>query len=148
MQLAYDECKKVTNTNPDPSPFKNGRRNYVKSTAGPRRIQLIREKLKGSMTDGQPSVFESVRDSAWNAFDKKLTEWEEQRCTPRLKKACDEVLQQFEQRFVVEEEIKQEGDKEAMAKLKEAAEAALDIIDGPLKKHITDFEDYEWESKL
>lgn len=78
------------------------------------------------------------------AFDEKLNAWQQFKYGPRLKESCDDVIHEFERRFrVEEEEIKQEGDKEATKMLKEAAYEALSTIEGPLKQLIDEFEAYE-----
>lgn len=82
------------------------------------------------------------------AFDEKLDGWEEFQYGPKLKGACDEIVLDFERRFHVEEEIKQEGDKEAIKTLNEAADEAMRTIDGPLKQLIDEFEAYEKDISL
>ena len=141
MQPTYDMCKLVTNTNPEPTLTGTGRPRYQKSTVHPRRVELIREKLKGSSE--QQSVFESVCHRMCIAFEKQLVAWEQEKCVPKLKKGCDQVIVEFERRFAVEEEIKQEGDQEAIEKLKDAAYSALSIIEGPMRENIKRFEEYE-----
>ena len=64
-------------------------------------------------------------------------------CLPKVKKGCDKVVEDFDRRYTVEEEIKREGDVEAVEKLMEAAYEALRTIDGPLRDHIKRFVDYE-----
>lgn len=149
MLKVYNDCKLVTNSNPELNVAAGGRRRFKKSTAGPARIQLIREKLVGSAGRGQQSIFESVRDKVLRDFNQKVTRWGQKECLPELKNGCNSVVQEFERRFAVEqEEIKQEGDKEAIAALKQAAESALCAIDGDLKMHIEKFEEYEKQGKL
>ena len=141
MQAAYENAILVPTNNVTTLP--NGRRKKQKSTTHPARVEIIRQRIKGSATASVPSVFEAVRDKMTAAFEEKLSGWDTHKYSKKLREARDEVIAEFEHRFKVETEIKQEGDKEAIKTLKQAASNAMRDIEGPLKKHIDEFEAYE-----
>lgn len=77
------------------------------------------------------------------ALDEKLNAWKELKYAKKLNEAREEIIKEFDRRFQVDKEIKQEGDKEAVKKLKDAADEAMQTIDGELRTYIDEFEAYE-----
>lgn len=59
MQPAYDNCKLITNT-ANYTLTATGRRKYQKSTAHRDRVEIIRQRVRGSPAESLPSVFEAV----------------------------------------------------------------------------------------
>ena len=139
MQQTYEQCLAISNPNHQLAEGK--KKVYKKSTLHPRRVDHLRDKFKG--TGEEPSVFEDVADSAKTAFQNLMSSWDKKYCTPKLAKAHDRILKDFNARFVVPEDVKTEENEEAIEKLKQSAYDALEIIQGPLKENLKLCEEYE-----
>ena len=137
LQKTYEHCSKMSN-----AVYEDGvKRKAMKGGVHAKRVESLRERIKG--TGDEESVMASVSELMSGEFDDALDAWAADTFRPLLQGACDDILKDFNQRFVVTEEVKTEENEEAVARLKDATNAALDIIYGPLKKHLDDCEKYE-----
>ena len=142
MKSAYQACKLVTNTAGHITTA-SGRRRSQKSNAHPQRVDIIQQKLAGAVELGEQSVFEITFLDMKTEFEKTLSKWANDQCLPVLRKGNENIFAEFDRRFTVEDEIKQEEDEEAIEQLKNAAELALLKIEEELKPEVEAFEAYE-----
>lgn len=142
MQQTYKDCLLIANLDHKPINNATGKRKYQKkSTVHPRRVEMIRQKLRGA--GEEPSVFAEVGAAASGAFESTLEEWMKNQYSAILEGAYEHIVADFDRRFDVPDEVKDDEDIEAIEKLKEAAENALQIVEGPLRDHLNKFEIYE-----
>lgn len=141
MQGTYEQCQLISNPEHKQVNPATGKRKYQKkSTIHPRRVELLRQKLRGAE---EPSIFAEVGIAAKSAFEETVTEWNKNQCTPKLADAYNYIMKDFDTRFAVCEEVQIEEDEEAIARLKDAADEALKMVEGPLLGHLEACEAYE-----
>ena len=95
------------------------------------------------MTTRKKAVFSDVSQMVNKAFEGIMEQWEKVYYAPELTNAYKRVLRDFDRRFTVPEEVKEERDEKAIETLKEAAYQALEIIEGPMKEHLDKCDEYE-----
>lgn len=133
MKETYEACKEVSASTDPALKKKSGKKARIH--------EMLRARVMG--LEEETSIFISVLALISDDFEAIVDEWQEVYYTPELKNAYDLVLADFDQRFVVTEEIKSEADEEAVEQLKDAAKLALDKIHGQIKMHIDLCEEFE-----
>jgi hypothetical protein len=147
MQPTYERCKEVLKS--DNAELK--KQNTNKKT---RISEILRAKVTGAASkkdedededddEMEGSVFFDVSQMVNKAFEGIMEQWEKVYYAPELASAYKRVLADFDRRFRVPEEVKDELDEEAIEALKEAANEALKIIEGPMKEHLDKCDGYE-----
>lgn len=147
MEDTYHSCANVAIVQPREKGVKKRGIKKKDKAEGPKtsphatRIDIIRAKLTGNSTE--PSVFDDVAHSAKTDFDERVSKWIRDEYTRTLKKASEDILRDFNNRFAVQEEdIKQEH-PEAVEKLKIAIEDCLQVVNGELKDSVKRWEGFE-----
>ena len=141
MQHTYEHCLTLSNPNQQTTELK--KRVYKKSTVHPRRVDCIREKLKGTGED--QSVFADVAECASKAFNELMTAWANLGQS-KLEWAYDFVVNDFNTRFETAD-VKTEEDSEFVETLKEAACHALAVTRGEMDPDLRECEEYEKSSR-
>jgi hypothetical protein len=147
MQPTYEHCKDVLKSD-------NAQPKKQNSNKKTRISEILRAKVTGAglKKDGdededdeemEGSVFFDVSQMVNKAFEGVMEQWEKVYYAPELASAYKRVLADFDRRFTVPEEVKEERDEEAIEALKNAANEALKIIKGPMKEHLDKCEGYE-----
>lgn len=139
MAEAYKECMGISKVD---GQTKAGKRKVSRnSTMHARRVELMQQTLSGN--GDKPSVFRNATRLAKDDFEEKLARWQKG-FARTIGRACDKVIADFNNRFsVAEDEEVANEDPEAVEKVKRAASAALEVIDGPMKEMIDGLHDFE-----
>jgi hypothetical protein len=126
MQLAYDDCKEIKKDK-DPK-WKD--KDWKKENPSKRvhAVNRIKEQVNGNQRDVK-SIFSSVPDTVSNDFEEILAKWERKKLKPLLGDTRDQIIRDFDNRFVMGDDIRSEGNEEAVAILREACESIFESID-------------------
>ena len=143
MDNIYPDCVNVSSAAKEGTLGK--RKRPLKKTGGVHasRVQCLRDRLQGG--DDKPSIFQQIASLAREDLEGALETYK-RNCYSAIEKAYGKITQDFDRRF---QDIGEEPQFNPVAtkKLQDAVDAALRIINGPLKVCIDECKQYEESSQ-